>query len=134
AARGERGEEEEVGEARLQVDLDEARGDRPSPWSLPRDGRPSRKKAPTGSGPSRCGGGAGGAARAHFLASSSSMTVLKTSKGCAPETRRPLMKNAGVPMRAPLFCAACMSASTAALWRWLSRAFLNSSMLMPPTC
>ena len=41
--------------------------------------------------------------------SSSSMTSLNVGSGCAPDRKRPLMKNAGVP-RAPSFCASSWSA------------------------
>src|SRR5262245_31471231 len=45
-------------------------------------------------------------------ASSSSMTFLKASKGCAPDTRRPLMMKPGVP-RTPTELPSAICASTA---------------------
>src|SRR5690606_20603129 len=100
-ARGQRGEENEEGEALLQGDLDDeagrralaARGETATRWAG------VTKKGPGVAGASLRSGAAGDAAIAHFLESSSSITDLNASKGCAPETRRPLMKNAGVPMR-----------------------------------
>ena len=56
-------------------------------------------------------GQAGEAGPGYFLASSSSITRLKTSNGWAPLSGRPLMKKAGVPLT-PTALPAAMSAST----------------------
>ena len=63
-------------------------------------------------------------------ASSSSITFLKLSKGCAPDTRRPLMMKPGVP-RTPTELPSCICASTAAALFWLSKQSFQAFMSMP---
>src|SRR5713101_6642158 len=63
-------------------------------------------------------------------ASSSSMMFLKLSKGCAPDTRRPLMMKPGVP-RTPTELPSCISASTLAAVFWLSKQSSHFFWSMP---